>query len=56
MPYIKAERRTSGPREAQNAGELNYVITMTALDYIKAKGCVFARESYRKRIHATVLI
>jgi len=32
------------------------VVRPRFVDYIKAKGCVFARESYRKRIHATVLI
>jgi hypothetical protein len=41
MPYIKGQRRRSeiafGDSPAKNAGELNYLITLLLLDYLKEK-------------------
>ena len=45
MPYIKADRRAAlddnswyADPEPQNAGELNYALTLIALGYIARKG------------------
>jgi hypothetical protein len=41
MPYIDPNRRAEG-FEAQNIGELNYLITMLVKDYIERKGKNYA--------------
>lgn len=49
MPYIKQADRNAleadgterGGRRADNAGELNYVFTLYALDYIERKGASY---------------
>jgi hypothetical protein len=41
MPYIDKDRRAEG-FEAQNIGELNYLITMLVKDYIERKGKNYA--------------
>ena len=40
MPYIKSrrERLDMNPRDAENAGELNYVITTLLIGYLHSKG------------------
>lgn len=41
MPYIKTERRESLfclPDKAQNPGELNYIITLLLIDYLRRRG------------------
>lgn len=41
MPYIKPERRTEA-FEAQNVGELNFLITLLVKDYVERKGKNYA--------------
>jgi hypothetical protein len=38
MPYIKPEDRFRALSEPQNAGELNYCLTMTSWKYLQTKG------------------
>jgi hypothetical protein len=44
MPYIKQIDRVhlaAGIRQAENAGELNYVFTLYALNYMQRKGAKY---------------
>lgn len=44
MPYIKLEQRArlvNDPLDAENAGELNYMITVLIKTYLKKKGLCY---------------